>query len=125
MRLLVLDERKALAGQLGSLERREADLNNFVKSFNASLQRMREAIIDQIESLDGRLKELDAWQDDPTVLVRTSAGGYGRPTYHDSRRPCRRVGDPQRFSRLLLGEAQKLRYRPCTACAAHLQDPAI
>jgi hypothetical protein len=71
---------------------------------------------DRAERFDRRLRQLDEWKKEPVVLVRSTAGGYGLPVYHDAKEPCgfgRNLFSPRK---MLLAEAEEAGHTPCTSC---------
>src|SRR5687768_16600749 len=119
----VLDRDEWLRRFERALERKQQALETAF-STAASLLHFLEFARDEIESADAELDRLREERGEPNVLVRQSPGP--RPEiFHNAPRPCRRVrsGDRAANFRLLpLGQALSRGLRPCSACAAHLDE---
>src|SRR4051794_16037197 len=84
LRSLAVRDRQALATAKTKAEWRLVAAKKLAESLEADVK----ALEREIERSDDRLKELDEWKKEPVVLVRSSAGGYGMPVYHDGKEPC-------------------------------------
>jgi hypothetical protein len=109
---LVSEELRTLELLRGRVGRRRAAIEDLAKHLAAD----EELLERRLNKFEVRLKKLDEWRKEPVVIVRTSAGGYGLPVYHDAKDPCgfgRNLLDQET---MLLAEAEEAGHRPCTAC---------
>lgn len=112
LRELALHEQKTMQLQLRQLNERIREAELLLKQLTWHRDRCTRDLDDMKEGL----QRLNAWENDPLVLVRKSVGGFGGPVYHDAQHPCGHVWDKSRFQPMLLGEAEEKRFQPCSAC---------
>jgi hypothetical protein len=113
----VVDQyRLALGEDLRELQRLRKDVNQL----QDLCDRAEESIESRRAQLEDRYQQVRAWQTDPDVLVRQTAGGYGPKPYHDAADPCShvRVWKREKFDAMPLGDAEKHGFRPCLICGA-------
>ena len=93
------------------------DLKSDVEYLLEQVGKMQPVIEKYEEEFREGMAELDGMRTDPVVLVRNYGHSrYQKKTYHSSTRPCGWVRDPQRYERLLLGDAFARGAHPCNAC---------
>lgn len=112
LRTLVRDERQALSVAISHTNMRIRK----TEALLAELKSDRTSYKSRLKRFDRRLENLDEWTDEPVVLIRTSAGGYGLPVYHDSEEPCGYMWRRANFEAMLLAEAEDAGHRACSAC---------
>jgi hypothetical protein len=112
LRALVTEEQRLIEEFRTRVARRREAVETLVRDLNRDESRLE----DRLARFEARLKQLDEWKTEPVVVVRSSAGGYAAPVYHDAKEPCgfgRNLIAPRS---MLLAEAEDGGHHPCMSC---------